>query len=358
LTKDDKGQTLSNILWNVEMLEETIDRRKKILTKRISKSIVMQDNLVTASLLRVTDNIVLEEWENDQLENNILNVSPEKDVRQQVVCAQADTILSKSHLPIPVPLRARAERRSISEMEAGRPGIILKPKINPLEGDTSLRYGHGKWWKKDCSAVHSVPRVDIKAIKYHPSSFQYALLLGIQNPTLGPIRLKVGAVLQENRKFPDCFEVILDPLTFHKVKVDLILTTSAKPLASNTEQIVIEPAEDLYFDVGKSHLQSSLDDKKDEWINADNIDWSEGNTCRLLTVSHDVAWVQYVTDNIQMQELQDRLDSAYFGVPIELAVEVSDESWESSLIQVEEKTGAEKDFVSLIILPVWKHQAC
>jgi hypothetical protein len=37
-----------------------------------------------------------------------------------------------------------------------------------------------------------------------------------------------------------------------------------------------------------------------------------------------------------------------------LEIEISDESWESSLIQAQEMEGDEKDFVTFTILPVWR----
>lgn len=51
-------------------------------------------------------------------------------------------------LPLPIPLRVRRSRRCRAELAEGRPGILLKPKLNPLEGDSSLRTGHGQWWRK------------------------------------------------------------------------------------------------------------------------------------------------------------------------------------------------------------------
>lgn len=53
-------------------------------------------------------------------------------------------------LPLAVPLRARKSRRCRAELADGKPGILVKPKLNPLEGDSSLRTGHGQWWKKVC----------------------------------------------------------------------------------------------------------------------------------------------------------------------------------------------------------------
>jgi hypothetical protein len=51
-------------------------------------------------------------------------------------------------LPLPIPLRPRKSRRCRAELAESRPGILVKPKLNPLEGDSSLRTGHGQWWKK------------------------------------------------------------------------------------------------------------------------------------------------------------------------------------------------------------------
>lgn len=61
-------------------------------------------------------------------------------------------------LPLPVPLRARRSRRCRAELASGRPGILVKPKLNPLEGDSSLRTGHGQWWRK----VSSIDYIAVK----------------------------------------------------------------------------------------------------------------------------------------------------------------------------------------------------
>ncbi len=54
----------------------------------------------------------------------------------------------QSLMPTPVQLRTRAIKRDYQELSLGKPGILVKPKVNPLEGDSSLRYGQGQWWKK------------------------------------------------------------------------------------------------------------------------------------------------------------------------------------------------------------------
>lgn len=68
---------------------------------------------------------------------------------QLQVLNRPDPIRSRSEmLPLPIPLRPRNSRRCRAELALGRPGILLKPKLNPLEGDSSLRSGHGQWFKK------------------------------------------------------------------------------------------------------------------------------------------------------------------------------------------------------------------
>lgn len=56
---------------------------------------------------------------------------------------------SQQHaIPLRMPLRSKKSRRCKLELVNGRPGILVKAKVNPLEGDSSLRSGHGQWWKK------------------------------------------------------------------------------------------------------------------------------------------------------------------------------------------------------------------
>lgn len=40
-------------------------------------------------------------------------------------------------LPARVPMRMRRERRCVADVCAGKPGILVMPKVNPLEGDSS-----------------------------------------------------------------------------------------------------------------------------------------------------------------------------------------------------------------------------
>eukprot|EP00978_Attheya_sp_CCMP212_P001219 scaffold2550_cov48-Attheya_sp.AAC.2 len=121
-------------------------------------------------------------------ETVISSVTHEQIPRQSVLSPKLP-MTADELLPIPIALRAKKSRRCRAELAAGRPGILVKPKQNPLEGDSSLRSGHGQWWKKDSSAIHAVPRV---RVVQGGSNFEgnHVFLLQVKNPTLGPVRLR------------------------------------------------------------------------------------------------------------------------------------------------------------------------
>jgi hypothetical protein len=137
---------------------------------------------------------------------------------------QSQFIRRKDLLPLPIKLRPRKSRRCRAELREGRAGILLKPRLNPLEGDSSLRSGHGQWWKKDSSAIHVIPSVTVvrcvkttweekaenatatTTISPNPSTDRGAgdsvaprsrrrivVLLKVTNPTLGSLRLRFAA---------------------------------------------------------------------------------------------------------------------------------------------------------------------
>jgi len=241
-------------------------------------------------------------------------------------------------------------------LDAGRPGILIKPKVNPLEGDTSLRYGHGQWWKKDSSAIHGVPRVHIKAERYNAQSNQYALLLQVRNPTLGPIRLRLCCNINESTEFPDSkSEVILDPMTLQKATVNIILPKQQIDQGMNMEYISLEPVEDSFLDIGK---EATTEFDIDGWVQNEDLDWSLERSFRVLSVVNDVACIQYITASVQTRKGSDKNEECvYLGTPLSLEIEIGEESWESSLIQARVMEGEEKDLISFPILPVWRDRS-
>jgi len=74
--------------------------------------------------------------------------------------------------------------------------IIAQPKTFPLEGDSSLKIQRGKWWIKDSSAIHVVPRLvviklpDGEVLKRGGVTF---LHLELSNPRDTPLPLTLSA---------------------------------------------------------------------------------------------------------------------------------------------------------------------
>lgn len=121
--------------WSIEALEDSLTDRKKLVAASLAETVGAQD-LQFASLYV------------DQVLDESLNDKPVESVLLQGGGDASSSL--EALLPLPIPLRPRKSRRCRAELSEGRPGILVKPKLNPLEGDSSLRTGHAQWWKKVC----------------------------------------------------------------------------------------------------------------------------------------------------------------------------------------------------------------
>lgn len=119
--------------WSVESLETSLETRRNMFSASIEEKIGGQDS----QAIKLDEEKLLQESLQDK---------PAQSMFLQVVAKEANS--ANDLLPLPIPLRPRKSRRCRAELAEGRPGILLKPKLNPLEGDSSLRTGHGQWWKK------------------------------------------------------------------------------------------------------------------------------------------------------------------------------------------------------------------
>lgn len=119
--------------WSVQSLEESLVDRRKLVAASMEETVGGQ-NLQFVSL------------EAEHVLSESLQGKPAASLLLQR--GAAPTLSMDDLLPLPIPLRPRKSRRCRAELAEGRPGILVKPKLNPLEGDSSLRTGHGQWWKK------------------------------------------------------------------------------------------------------------------------------------------------------------------------------------------------------------------
>jgi hypothetical protein len=130
--KEEKKEYTSNL--SVSALEDRIKNKRERM-----KTVVFQDVINDIKRVKVSS---------DQPSPSEMVRYPDGPLEQadrQIISSSSKVTQA---LPSLVPLRTRAVRRCLKELRTGKPGILVKPKMNPLEGDTSLRYGHGQWWKK------------------------------------------------------------------------------------------------------------------------------------------------------------------------------------------------------------------
>lgn len=128
--------------WSVEALEASLKERKRSPLEENYET-KLQLPLARISLLSSNDETTTPAG----LDASLKEVSPVA-LQLQALNRPNSLLTQADLLPLPIPLRPRQSRRCRAELAEGRPGILLKPKLNPVEGDSSLRSGHGQWYKK------------------------------------------------------------------------------------------------------------------------------------------------------------------------------------------------------------------
>jgi len=304
-----------------------------------------------------------EEEEEAEKKKDYINLTSEQVARQSVIVSSSSMAEPSGNvllLPVPIQLRPRKSRRCRAELAAGRTGILVKPKLNPLEGDSSLRSGHGQWYKKDSSAIHVVPRVQV--VKHGYQDGKYALLLMVKNPTLGTIRLRLNGI--QNNSFLDPSElknVIIDPMKRTRVNAEIC---SAASSLEPTEVMELDPVEDAFLELGKG--QSRDPPEVEGWDPSSVLGSDRGNvgsttsfsSAKVVATQNDKAWVDVVFagNNAAVEEEESSIrmgGGKYLAAPIALQIEVGDGSWDSSLIKPLPVTEGERDFVTLNLVILW-----
>ena len=280
--------------WSVEALEASIRTRQE----KKQQTIVGDQSLIPITT-------------EQSLDISLDTVDP------TTLLFQSTNTSSKSHLlPLPMPLRPRLSRRCRAELQEGRPGILVKPKLNPLEGDSSLRSGHGQWWKKDSSAIHVIPRMTIV------QATDISMLVKVTNPTLGVVKLRLGESSMTQLTI-EWSSVVVDSLSGQTMDIH-VLTTPAlqKP---PTAVATLEAVEDLFLDMNKLKEPDAV-----------AMFESTGKT-RLVATQADTAWFEVA--------------GGQGAVPLSLQIQVGDGSWESSLIK-KQPNGDEVDFCNFDVVLV------
>ena len=270
--------------------------------------------------------------------------------KSNILSTQDHLCVDKSQtIPLRMPLRSKKSRRCKLELKSGRPGILVKAKGNPLEGDSSLRSGHGQWWKKDSSAIHMFPNISVFSFKADPidnkkDHVKLAMLLKVQNPTLGILRIRFGSSEGYSTYVePRMNNILLDP--YQRLYVDASTIDIPKDdicLQNFTDVAELEPSEDILLDIGKSGENEDIDEVL-SWDASTVLSSMNSSKISLLSHKKDVAWFELLFVDARLSEIDHHQEYAV-TMPIGIQIQVGEGSWESSLIKVN-RPNEELDFV-------------
>ncbi len=281
----------------------------------------------------------------------------------QMTLTTSSPIYRSDLIPLPMNFRTRVSRRCRKELAAGRTGILMKTKQNPLDGDTSLRSGHGQWWMKDSSAVHVVPNVQLYQVGMDATSHKYAAILKVKNPTLNMIQLRlVGPSSCETMNLTHLHDpnelqnILVNPFTETYIQ-GRVCTPIATATITPTEFFVLHPADDPYLDIRKHQTGDPLEVQN--WdatatLSASHCDESQ---FRIIATEGDTAWVELLLCNaipVMDNSSIAAKDTEYLAVPFALQIEVGNGSWEASLIKRHDLPAEEKDLVTLNLVALMR----
>jgi hypothetical protein len=335
--------------WNVQSLEESLVAKQQQLLEA--------PNCIGSSNLPV----VIMDDSPRLLDATLQTVSTTTLLLQPLASCHALPTLASELLPLPLPLRARTSRRCLAELRQGRSGILVKPKLNPLEGDSSLKSGHGQWWKKDSSAIHVIPKLTIFK---QQSPRQNKFLIQMANPNMCTVRARLAAAAAASQKKYTGEEYGNDKHVIKHVLMDsleenyenVVLDWNATCNMAASDFVELESVQDSFLEMGRVTL---LPDAVATWNGSSVLvtTAAEETSCRLVACQKDVAWFELhvkssaIVTNHTGDSSNNNDD--FVAVPIALQIQVGDGSWESSLIP-QKKTNDGPDFVTFHVLVAWK----
>jgi hypothetical protein len=145
--------------------------------------------------------------------------------------------------------------------------------------------------------------------------------------------------------------VLVDPFTDQHINAQ-IMPQAVRSLGP-TEICELEPAEDSFLELGK--VADEVPEAVAKWDAGDVLYDSKvspdgpGASLRLITSKNSMAWFELV---VLEGSVAKGMDSA---VPLSMEIEVGNGSWDSSLINPEQKEQDEKDMVSFDLVIAWEN---
>lgn len=167
--------------------------------------------------------------------------------------------------------------------------------------------------------------------------------MNVKNPTIGPIRFRIHSNFDDSHVFPSHYNnVVIDPITLDTAKVDIVQPTKSESIM---DLLTLDGVEDSLLETEKS-------DRFDFSHWTDNtIEWDNTSAAKMIHMEKDSAWIEFI---VRSGEHLNSSPVSSQGSPIIMDIEISQGSWESSLIQSVSTSNGEKEMVSFVLLPVWK----
>lgn len=193
-------------------------------------------------------------------------------------------------------------------------------------------------------------------------SHRHALLVKIQNPTLGIVRLKFGANGASDGQKQVVDNSVNDGAFMHNIPLDKFQRTYVTAAVlkdknentyfdGSTETVELEAAEDAFLELGKD-FQSEAPREVKSWDAISVLSSStRANEIKLIAQQKDAAWFEFIFNNVE-SAIEQNMESYVATTPIGLQLQVGDGSWETSLIEPIPKEGP--DFVLFQVIFVWK----
>ncbi|EQC36433.1 hypothetical protein SDRG_05890 [Saprolegnia diclina VS20] len=123
-------------------------------------------------------------------------------------------------------LRVKRSWRCVEAMAKNNPGILVKPQINPMTGDSSMVVS-ASWWKKATLGIHFVPNVTIQTLWANDHCW-----LLLENPLEDDILLTVAAKALESDEGPPFIPVVpAGPLAIGAYEDPNLMDTSPAEVA-------------------------------------------------------------------------------------------------------------------------------
>jgi len=197
----------------------------------------------------------------------------------------------------------------------------------------------------------------VRPVKHVVQNDKRIFLVNVTNPTLGTIRLRFnsssyrGEVDQSTDAPSDNIttqlpNLLVDTISDKHVNAQLQLDVLK---LGPTEQVELLSAEDSFIEFGGKSKE--IPHQVLRWDPSESDAVGTSSSMRLVAKSASTAWFELTVLDVRT-ETSDLLPA----VPLALQIEVGNGSWQSSLVQPQQTTGDEEDWVTFDLVLTWEQE--